>query len=191
MDGRGAAGEFAVIVRRPVARGGMEPPDVIDVPLPGARRPWRERPLLLCSLAVAGVSLAAVIGWQLWPQSHHAPLAEKLGAAPVAPRLGAPAATGPSAPAPRRIKTADPSPPRRTPPEVPAAGPRVLLAGSRGPDVTELQRLLFDQGFIHVSQTGVFDAATVRGVRQLQSDRGLICDPPGVYGICTRAALTS
>ena len=72
-----------------------------------------------------------------------------------------------------------------------ASAPRTLRAGDTGPDVRELQQLLFTQGFTYVSVTGVYDAATVRGVTQVQQDRGLTCDPRGVYGPCTRAALTS
>ncbi|MDD1059091.1 peptidoglycan-binding protein [Streptomyces cocklensis] len=180
----------ADIVARPAGRHGEEPPDVIDVVFPAPRPGWRERPLLLCSLAVAGVALAAALAWQAWPQS--APAAEDLGAAPVAPDLAPPARKPVQKPLSKPLRKPAPTrvpAPHRT--ARPAAGPRVLRAGSRGPDVTDLQRLLFDQGFTYVSQTGVFDAATVRGVRQLQSDRGLICDPPGVYGICTRAALIS
>lgn len=164
---------------------------MIDVVFPAPRSARRERPLLLCSLAVAGVALAAALAWQAWPQS--APAAEDLGAAPVAPDLAPPAQKPAHKPlrksAPTQVPATRVPAPHRT--ARPAAGPRVLRAGSRGPDVTDLQRMLFDQGFTYVSQTGVFDAATVRGVRQLQSDRGLICDPPGVYGICTRAALIS
>lgn len=178
---------MADVVARPAQRDGGEPPDVIDVPFPAPRRGRPDRPLLLCSLALAGVALAAALAWQRWPQPRPA-AAARLGAPPVTPGLAPPAQgrTGKQAPtpAPTRLPA-----PRAT--AHPAGGPRVLRAGSRGPDVTDLQRLLFDQGFTYVSQTSVFDAATVRGVRQLQSDRGLICDPPGVYGICTRAALTS
>jgi len=68
--------------------------------------------------------------------------------------------------------------------------PNTLRAGDQGPEVTTLQRLLFQQGFTYVDTTGIFDEATTRGVAQLQRDRSLSCDPPGVYGPCTRAALT-
>ena len=78
-----------------------------------------------------------------------------------------------------------------SPPPPPATGPRTLRAADAGPDVRELQQLLFAQGFTYVRVTGVYDAATVRGVTELQQDRGLTCDPRGVYGPCTRAALTS
>lgn len=81
-----------------------------------------------------------------------------------------------------------------TPPPAQASAtpavPRTLRAGDRGADVTELQNLLFGQGLTYVSATGVYDDATVRGVEQVQSDRSLSCDPRGVYGACTRAALT-
>ncbi|MBY8878768.1 peptidoglycan-binding domain-containing protein [Actinacidiphila acidipaludis] len=73
----------------------------------------------------------------------------------------------------------------------PTAGPRTLRSGDGGPDVRDLQQLLFQQGFTYVSVSGVYDEPTVRGVTQLQEDRGLTCDPPGVYGPCTRAALTA
>lgn len=99
----------------------------------------------------------------------------------AAPTPSAPSATG---------APGTPSAPGDTPGTAPAA-PRTLRAGDSGPDVTTLQRLLFGQGFTYVSTTGVYDAATVRGVTQAQRDRGLTCDPSGVYGPCTRAALTS
>ncbi|MFC5907214.1 peptidoglycan-binding domain-containing protein, partial [Streptacidiphilus monticola] len=64
-----------------------------------------------------------------------------------------------------------------------------LRAGDSGPDVARLQQLLFQQGFTYVRITGVYDKATVRGVRQFQRDRSLTADPYGVYGPATRAAL--
>ncbi|MEY9846951.1 peptidoglycan-binding protein [Streptacidiphilus sp. MAP5-3] len=64
-----------------------------------------------------------------------------------------------------------------------------LRPGDTGPAVTHLQQLLFEQGFTYVSTTGVYDAATTRGVTQLQQDRDLTGDPPGVYGPATRASL--
>ncbi|WP_405009634.1 peptidoglycan-binding protein [Kitasatospora sp. NBC_01539] len=65
----------------------------------------------------------------------------------------------------------------------------VLRQGDSGPAVARLQQLLFGQGFTYVSRTAVFDAATLRGVTQLQHDRGLTGDPAGVYGPATRRSL--
>ena len=70
-----------------------------------------------------------------------------------------------------------------------AGAPAVLRRGDSGPEVVRLQQLLHGQGFTYVSTTGLYDAATVRGVRQLQRDRGLTGDPAGVYGSVTRSAL--
>jgi peptidoglycan hydrolase-like protein with peptidoglycan-binding domain len=64
-----------------------------------------------------------------------------------------------------------------------------LRPGDRGPAVARLQQLLFDQGFTYVAVTGVYDDATTRGVTQLQQNRGLTADPPGVYGPQSRASL--
>ncbi|MET8755833.1 peptidoglycan-binding domain-containing protein, partial [Streptomyces sp. NPDC004667] len=44
------------------------------------------------------------------------------------------------------------------------------------------------QGFTYVSQTGVYDEQTRRGVAQLQRDRDIKGDPRGIYGPATRAA---
>jgi hypothetical protein len=92
----------------------------------------------------------------------------------------------PTSPAPTSSSSAGPSTAT-----IPPAVPRTLRAGDSGPDVTELQQVLFEQGFTYVSPTGVYDDATVQGVTQAQHDRGLACDPVGVYGPCTRAALAS
>lgn len=69
---------------------------------------------------------------------------------------------------------------------VPAA---TLTMGDRGPEVRALQELLYGQGFTYVSITGVYDGQTKRGVSQLQRDRDIKGDPPGVYGPATQAAL--
>jgi hypothetical protein len=97
-------------------------------------------------------------------------------------------AVTPAAPAAGPAATPSTQPPAQ--PSTTPAAPRTLRAGDRGVDVTELQNLLFGQGLTYVSATGVYDDATVRGVEQVQSDRSLSCDPRGVYGACTRAALT-
>lgn len=231
------------------------PPDVIDVvfpvPSPGdADRPerrrgdrpgrLRDRPLLLGAACIAAVGIAAVIAWQVWPQSPDSTAPELLRPAPVstsarAPLPGgisgraadalptgtarapdalaggptrtpgatgtpgapgaAPTAGAPSSPLSPPAGTTAPADPSASPspsaPGTAAPGPRTLRAGDSGPDVIELQQLLFAQGFTYVSPTGTYDEETVRGVTQVQRDRGLSCDPAGVYGPCTRRALTS
>ncbi|MFD9480878.1 peptidoglycan-binding domain-containing protein [Streptomyces nojiriensis] len=52
-----------------------------------------------------------------------------------------------------------------------------------------MQEMLRGQGFTYVSVTGVYDNQTKRGVGQLQRDRSLKGDPPGVYGPATQAAM--
>jgi hypothetical protein len=200
---------------------------------PGGRERLRDRPLLLGAVSIAVVGIAAVIAWQVWPQSPgptalDRPRPRPSRAQPLDPGGIAGRAAGPlpSAGGPRTSPTpaADVGPSRTpSPPAVrpsvgtgtaaarprsggsgaPSATPsgsgtpstaptvRTLRAGDSGPDVTDLQRLLFAQGFTYVSLTGVYDDATVRGVTQVQDNRGLDCDPHGVYGPCTRAALTS
>ncbi|MGW6978950.1 peptidoglycan-binding domain-containing protein [Streptomyces sp. NPDC054932] len=64
-----------------------------------------------------------------------------------------------------------------------------LRMGDSGPEVRALQELLHGQGFTYVSVTGVYDSQTKRGVGQLQRDRSIKGDPPGVYGPATRAAM--
>ncbi|WP_433888078.1 peptidoglycan-binding protein [Streptomyces sp. CA-111067] len=110
------------------------------------------------------------------------------GRGPLVPVGGSPSASATADVSPTATRTTG-SPVETTTPAVPPA-PRTLSAGDTGPDVTQLQVLLFSQGFTYVSQTGVYDEPTVRGVTQAQQDRGLTCDPPGVYGPCTRAALS-
>ncbi|MBW5485175.1 peptidoglycan-binding domain-containing protein [Streptomyces bambusae] len=71
------------------------------------------------------------------------------------------------------------------------AGPATggtLRMGDRGSEVRALQERLFGQGFTYVSVTGVYDAQTRRAVAQLQRDRDLKGDQPGVYGPYTRQA---
>ncbi|MGW6871430.1 peptidoglycan-binding domain-containing protein [Streptomyces xanthophaeus] len=63
-----------------------------------------------------------------------------------------------------------------------------LRMGDSGEAVRVLQERLHGQGFTYVSTTGVFDSQTKRGVAQLQRDRGIKGDQPGVYGPATQAA---
>jgi hypothetical protein len=61
--------ERADVIRRPAQRDGGEPPDVIVVAFPAARRDLRghrKRLLLVTSLAAACVALGALT-WQAWP----------------------------------------------------------------------------------------------------------------------------
>jgi murein L,D-transpeptidase YcbB/YkuD len=113
--------------------------------------------------------------------------------APVVVASTGPATTTPSneSPTAAPVVTSPVATATTTTPPASAPAPRTLSAGDTGPDVTQLQLLLYSQGFTYVSQTGVYDKATVRGVTKAQKDRGLTCDPPGVYGPCTRAALSS
>ncbi|MFF7157670.1 peptidoglycan-binding protein [Streptomyces sp. NPDC008139] len=112
------------------------------------------------------------------------------------PRSGTETGTGQGNGSPAPGSSATGAPPTTAPsgspsPSATATTPRTLHTGDSGSDVTGLQQLLFAQGFTYVSPTGVYDDATVRGVTQIQRDRGITCDPTGVYGPCTRAALAS
>ncbi|MFF8266939.1 peptidoglycan-binding protein [Streptomyces sp. NPDC016562] len=82
-----------------------------------------------------------------------------------------------------------PSPKPSTPAARPSAAFTTLRMGDRGPEVRALQEMLYGQGFTYVSVTGVYDSQTKRGVSQLQRDRSIKGDPPGVYGPATQAAL--
>lgn len=63
-----------------------------------------------------------------------------------------------------------------------------LRMGDSGSGVRALQERLFGQGFTYVSTTGVYDSQTRRGVAQLQRDRNIKGDQPGVYGPATQAS---
>ncbi|WP_327363611.1 MULTISPECIES: peptidoglycan-binding domain-containing protein [unclassified Streptomyces] len=84
--------------------------------------------------------------------------------------------------------------PKRTPPASASAGQQpagpsgTLRMGDRGPEVSALQERLRGQGFTYVDVTGVYDSQTKRGVSQLQRDRDIKGDQPGVYGPATQAA---
>ncbi|MFI6144057.1 peptidoglycan-binding protein [Streptomyces sp. NPDC051109] len=84
--------------------------------------------------------------------------------------------------------------PKPAAPEAPSGPPSpgasgTLRMGDRGPEVRALQERLYGQGFTYVSVTGEYDSQTKRGVAQLQRDRDIKGDQPGVYGPATRAAL--
>ncbi|GHB53235.1 hypothetical protein GCM10010347_24050 [Streptomyces cirratus] len=129
---------------------------------------------------------------------------------PVLPARSPDAETGSSPAVPDRPKTSAPAPatatpsgpvsspgarpgstPRGGPPGTtapPAEDSGTLRQGDKGPEVRVLQQRLYAQGFTYVAVTGVYDGRTRRGVAQLQSDRDIKGDPPGVYGPATRAA---
>ncbi|MFI8389597.1 peptidoglycan-binding protein [Streptomyces sp. NPDC085540] len=112
---------------------------------------------------------------------------------------------GPSASAPSPGASAPPTPSRESgasasrgpkPPSSPSASvpsppssSGTLRMGDSGSEVRALQELLRGQGFTYVAVTGVYDSQTKRGVGQLQRDRSLKGDPPGVYGPATQAAM--
>ncbi|MFD3471372.1 peptidoglycan-binding protein [Streptomyces sp. NPDC058682] len=81
-----------------------------------------------------------------------------------------------------------PSSPSASVPSPPSSS-GTLRMGDSGSEVRALQELLRGQGFTYVSVTGVYDSQTKRGVGQLQRDRSIKGDPPGVYGPATRAAM--
>lgn len=103
---------------------------------------------------------------------------------PSAPSASASASGGPSA-----SRTPKPTPPPSASAGQPPAGSSgTLRMGDRGPEVSALQERLYGQGFTYVAVTGVYDSQTRRGVAQLQRDRDIKGDQPGVYGPATQAA---
>ena len=191
-------------------------PDAAANPAPGGRRqgsraadgPRSRRGLRLALLlAVATAAAVAVLVEVTGPSGGGVPARSLPAVGPAAPSaipsagpssgsgVLVPAAGPVSAPATARapaaaaagspsVRAHGPAAPTRS-----AAVPGALSRGDTGAAVTALQRLLFDQGFTYVSTTGVYDEATVRGVTQLQQNRGITGDPVGVYGPRTRAAL--
>ncbi|AYN35878.1 peptidoglycan-binding membrane protein [Streptomyces albus] len=106
-----------------------------------------------------------------------------------------PSATPSKKPSPTRT-AAPPLPPPRPKPTTsrsavrpkPVAVP-VLRAGSRGPEVAELQRRL-RQAYLYAGPyDGVYDARVENAVRGYQFTRGISSDPSGVYGTATRKSL--
>ncbi|MFE2874223.1 peptidoglycan-binding protein [Streptomyces roseus] len=106
--------------------------------------------------------------------------------APTAPAPASASAAGSAGPAAGQSpKAAPPSGPSGA---VTPGGSGTLRMGDRGPEVRALQERLRGQGFTYVSVTGDYDSQTKRGVAQLQRDRDIKGDQPGVYGPATRAA---
>ncbi|MFD6967332.1 peptidoglycan-binding protein [Streptomyces sp. NPDC059949] len=104
-------------------------------------------------------------------------------------RSAAPSPTAPAASDTPASQSPKPTPPPSPSAPSPAGGSATLRMGDSGPEVRSLQEMLHGQGFTYVSVTGVYDAQTKRGVSQLQRDRSIKGDPPGVYGPATRAAM--
>ncbi|MER7465889.1 peptidoglycan-binding domain-containing protein [Streptomyces sp. NPDC097981] len=105
-------------------------------------------------------------------------------------RSSTPSATASASAAPSAAQTSKPAPtPSGAKPGRPQPGDSgTLRMGDRGPEVSALQERLYGQGFTYVSVTGVYDSQTKRGVAQLQRDRDIKGDQPGVYGPATQAA---
>lgn len=120
-----------------------------------------------------------------WIVYRATPMGAKRGV--VAWRLKEQASIPPPAPAP-----APSSPPATTIPEVvvkpapPIKGVRTLRLGSKGTDVTMVQRVLSSRGFA-VTDDGNFGPATDAAVRSFQRREGLTAD--GVVGPKTWGAL--
>ncbi|MCJ0875732.1 peptidoglycan-binding domain-containing protein [Streptomyces sp. AP-93] len=166
----GAAGALAFLLRGPdpEPRRAVAPPD-LSVPVLPARSPG------------AG--------------EEPTPAAESVRPpAPGTPSATAPTGAGQTPAGPSAGTTRDPEPPGRAGPTGtrPAPGEGGTLSpGDRGAEVRALQERLHAQGFTYVNLTGVYDEQTRRGVLQLQQNRSIKGDPPGVYGPATRAAFAS
>ncbi|MEV0411553.1 peptidoglycan-binding domain-containing protein [Streptomyces sp. NPDC050448] len=101
-----------------------------------------------------------------------------------APSAAASASAGPSA-----SQTAKVAPgPSASAGQSPTGRSATLRMGDRGPEVSALQERLYGQGFTYVTVTGAYDSQTKRAVAQLQRDRDIKGDQPGVYGPATQAA---
>ncbi|MFB6810115.1 peptidoglycan-binding protein [Streptomyces sp. NPDC056387] len=181
----------------------------------GARAAGRERGsrLPLAVLALLALGGAGSLVWLLTgpdPQPGRAVVRPDLSVPMLPGRPGAGGDTAESSPAgsvrasvrstPPPTAPASPSgpstasSPKPTPPPGTSAGQPssassgTLRMGDRGPEVSTLQQRLHGQGFTYVSVTGVYDSQTKRGVAQLQRDRDIKGDQPGVYGPATQAA---
>ncbi|MGW3324548.1 peptidoglycan-binding protein [Streptomyces virginiae] len=163
--------------------------------------------LTLLSLAAVGALVLLLSGPDAQPPRAGAPAELSV---PMlrgrSPNSGAEAGVpGSTASAPSPVASTSPTP-SRTPnasasqgpkppssPSASASGPPsssgTLRMGDTGPEVRALQELLYGQGFTYVSVTGVYDSQTKRGVGQLQRDRSIKGDSPGVYGPATQAAM--
>lgn len=140
---------------------------------------------VLCGTAAGSAALA--IAWILMPGPQHSPPASAVSGGPTTPIAAAPSPTPTRSPAaPASAPSSGPAAPATS---SPAASATVLSVGSAGPAVVRLQHLLFDQGKTDVLADGYYGPVTELAVREIQSERSLTSDPPGVYGPATRAAL--
>lgn len=149
-------------------------------PAPGAAHPGLALPALPVGSPGAGESAEPgedATGTESPAPSGSARGTASAGSPSAAARPSGTPTTGPSG--------RGPSAPGEKPPGQPSG---TLRPGDRGPEVSDLQERLFGQGFTYVSQTGVYDEETRRGVAQLQRDRDIKGDPRGIYGPATRAA---
>lgn len=53
---------------------------------------------------------------------------------------------------------------------------RALIQGDTGTDITALQQILVDQGFLHVAPTGYFGPLTTKAVAAFQTAHGIDAD---------------
>ncbi|WP_328964688.1 peptidoglycan-binding domain-containing protein [Streptomyces virginiae] len=163
--------------------------------------------LTLLSLAVVGALVLLLSGPDAQPPRAGAPAelsvpmlrgrssnsGAEVGVPGPTASPGSPVAS--TSPTPSRAPTASASQGSKPPSSAgaSASGPPsssgTLRMGDTGPEVRALQELLYGQGFTYVSVTGVYDSQTKRGVGQLQRDRSIKGDPPGVYGPATQAAM--
>jgi hypothetical protein len=155
--------------------------------------------LVLLVLGVAGAGLALLVplldGPDPGPETVSAPpglsvprlqerAPETEPPSPGASSRRAPTPSGAASPRPSRSATASGTPA----PQPSASTLRTLRMGDSGAEVRALQERLRGQGFTYVSTTGVYDSQTKRGVAQLQRDRDIKGDQPGVYGPATQRA---
>lgn len=101
-------------------------------------------------------------------------------APPAAAPAAAPAPTTEPAPAAAPAPTAPAAAPAPAPATPPQWNKGVLGKGSKGPEVSALQKKL------GIPETGTYDAATITAVQKLQTQLGVKAD--GAYGPMTRAA---
>ncbi|WP_314241565.1 peptidoglycan-binding domain-containing protein [Streptomyces kutzneri] len=195
------------------ARAAVPAPAPVSAPAPaagrGAARGHRSRlpfaVLTLLGLAAVGALVLLLGGPDPQPPRAGAPAELSVpmlpgrGPGPVAgvprPTASAPSRSASASPSPSREPGASASQSPKAPSSASASVPSppsssgTLRMGDSGPEVRALQELLRGQGFTYVSVTGVYDNQTKRGVGQLQRDRSLKGDPPGVYGPATQAAM--
>lgn len=174
--------------------------------------PWSAQPLpfavlTLLSLAAVGALVLLLSGPDAQPPRAGAPAELSVPmlrgrssnsgaeAGVPGPTASAPSPAASTSPTPSRAPTASASqgskPPSSAGPSAsgPPSSSGTLRMGDTGPEVRALQELLYAQGFTYVSVNGVYDSQTKRGVGQLQRDRSIKGDSPGVYGPATQAAM--